>query len=42
AGHPDLAADAGEAVQRWRFEPARQAGQAVDAWIVLPVRFVLG
>lgn len=28
------------AVQRWRFEPPRKAGQAVDARAVVPVEFV--
>jgi len=34
--------DAAErAVKQWRFQPAQRAGQAVDAWYDLPVRFSL-
>jgi protein TonB len=30
-----------EAVARWRFEPAKRQGRNVEAWMILPVRFVL-
>ncbi len=30
-----------EAVQRWRFVPARQGDQAVSAWVVVPISFSL-
>lgn len=30
-----------EAVQHWRFVPARQGGQAVSAWVVVPISFSL-
>jgi periplasmic protein TonB len=28
-----------DAVQRWRFEPGRLAGEAVAAWVVMPITF---
>ena len=28
-------------VRRWRFVPARQAGRAVEAWVLVPVTFAL-
>jgi len=30
-----------EAVQRWRFVPARQGDQPVSAWVVVPISFTL-
>lgn len=30
-----------EAVKSWRFVPARQAGNAVDKWFIIPVQFSL-
>ncbi len=30
-----------DAVKRWRFVPARQGGQAVAAWVVVPISFSL-
>jgi len=30
-----------EAVKSWRFIPARQAGNAVDKWFIIPVQFSL-
>jgi protein TonB len=42
AGHADLDAAAIAAVGQWRFEPARRRGAAVDEWVVLPVKFILG
>ena len=41
AGHPDLDRSAVEAVQTWRFEPARRGKEAVAVWVTLPVRFQL-
>ena len=41
AGHPDLDQSAMEAVQRWRFEPARRSGEPVAVWVQLPVVFKL-
>ena len=29
------------AVRQWRFEPARQDGQAVEAWVRVPIHFKL-
>lgn len=41
AGHPDLDHSAMEAVQRWRFEPARRSGEPVAMWVLIPVEFKL-
>ena len=41
AGHPTLDQSAAEAVQRWRFEPARQGGVPVAIWVLIPVEFKL-
>ena len=41
AGHPDLDRSAMEAVQRWRFEPARRSGEPVAVWVLIPVEFKL-
>ena len=41
AGHPDLDRSAMEAVQTWRFGPARRGKEAVAVWVTLPVRFQL-
>ena len=41
AGHPDLDQSTMEAVQRWRFEPARRSGEPVAVWVQLPVVFKL-
>jgi periplasmic protein TonB len=30
-----------QAVRSWRFQPATQAGQAVDKWFMIPVQFSL-
>ena len=35
----DLAAM--EAVRRWKFVPARQGDEAVEAWVVVPILFSL-
>jgi protein TonB len=39
AGHQELDQAAMEAVRRWRFEPARRAGEAVAMWVIIPVEF---
>jgi periplasmic protein TonB len=41
SGHPRLDQSAQEAVQRWKFVPARRGEQAVDAWVVVPIKFSL-
>lgn len=41
SGSPRLDAAALEAVKRWRFVPARQGGEAVAAWVVIPISFSL-
>lgn len=39
--HPRLDRAARAAVASWRFEPARQGGQAVDSWLRVPIVFRL-
>ena len=39
AGHQSLDEAAAEAVRRWRFEPALNAGGPVSMWAVVPVEF---
>jgi protein TonB len=41
AGHPELDQSATEAVQRWRFQPARRSGAPVAVWVLIPVEFRL-
>lgn len=41
SGVASLDAAAVAAVRRWRFSPARQAGQASAAWVLIPARFKL-
>lgn len=41
AGSPRLDEAAANAVRRWRFVPARQDGQAVAAWVLVPLIFKL-
>lgn len=41
SGHDVLDDAARSAVQRWRFVPARQGTQPVEAWVVVPVKFRL-
>jgi protein TonB len=41
AGHPTLDQSATDAVQRWRFEPARQGRVPVAVWVLIPVEFKL-
>lgn len=39
SGHASLDEAAVQAVTGWRFVPARRAGQAIDAWLRVPVVF---
>jgi periplasmic protein TonB len=41
SGYPRLDRAAREAVAKWRFVPARQGEQAVGAWVLVPITFVL-
>ncbi|MEW6592049.1 MAG: energy transducer TonB, partial [Pseudomonadota bacterium] len=42
SGHPRLDHSAMETVQSsWKFEPARQGGKAVPAWVIVPIQFTL-
>ena len=41
SGHERLDQAAQEVVQRWRFVPARQGGQPVPAWVLVPITFSL-
>jgi protein TonB len=41
AGHTDLDQAAVEAVERWRFKPARRGRQPVAMWVSIPVKFQL-
>lgn len=41
AGSVELDRSAIEAVERWRFEPARRGDTPVTVWVTLPVRFEL-
>jgi len=41
SGSARLDQAAREAVQRWKFVPARQGGEAVSAWVLVPISFVL-
>lgn len=41
SGYVALDAAAMKAVKNWRFSPARQAGQLVDKWFLIPIPFVL-
>lgn len=41
SGYPRLDQSAQNAVQRWKFVPARRGKQAVDAWVVVPIKFSL-
>lgn len=42
SGHERLDKAALATVRRWKFVPARQAGKAVAAWVLVPVTFSLG
>jgi protein TonB len=41
SGHDLLDQAALEAVKKWRFVPARKGGQAVAAWVEVPITFNL-
>ena len=42
SGHPRLDRSAMATVRsQWKFEPARQGGRAVAAWVVVPIQFTL-
>lgn len=42
SGHPRLDRSAMTTVQsQWKFEPARQGGTAVAAWVIVPIQFTL-
>lgn len=43
SGHPRLDDAAARTVQTsWKFEPARQGGKPVQAWVIVPIHFILG
>lgn len=41
SGSPRLDRTALETVSRWRFEPAREDGLAVEQWVIVPIKFKL-
>ena len=41
SGYPRLDQSAQDAVQRWKFVPARRGELPVDAWVVVPIKFSL-
>ena len=41
SGYPRLDQSAQEAVQHWKFVPAKRGEHAVDAWVVVPIKFSL-
>ena len=41
SGYPRLDQAARDAVQNWKFVPARQGDAAVGAWVSVPINFVL-
>lgn len=41
SGHPRLDEVAANTVRLWKFIPARQGGQPVDAWVIVPITFSL-
>jgi len=42
SGHPRLDRSAIDTVQSsWKFEPARQGGNPVAAWVIVPIQFTL-
>lgn len=41
SGSARLDSAAREAVRAWRFVPARQGGQAIPAWVIVPIQFSL-
>ncbi|MBX3679054.1 MAG: energy transducer TonB [Rhodocyclaceae bacterium] len=40
-GSPRLDRTALETVSRWRFEPARENGIAIEQWVIVPIKFKL-
>lgn len=41
SGHARLDERAVETVRKWKFVPARQGGQLVEAWVIVPIQFSL-
>jgi protein TonB len=41
SGHPRLDEAARDAVRRWKFIPARRGGESVQAWVRIPIPFIL-
>jgi protein TonB len=42
SGHPRLDRSAMDTVQSsWKFEPARQGGRPVAAWVIVPIQFTI-
>lgn len=41
SGYPRLDRAALESVQNWKFVPAKREDKAVDAWVLVPIRFSL-
>ena len=41
SGYDRLDQSAIEAVRQWRFVPAKQGGQALAAWVIVPINFQL-
>jgi protein TonB len=41
SGFSRLDRAAHDAVQRWKFVPARRGDQPVDAWVIVPIKFSL-
>lgn len=41
SGFSRLDERAAETVRRWKFQPARQGGQPVEAWVIVPILFSL-
>lgn len=41
SGHSVLDASAIQASSRWRFQPATRDGEPIEAWVLVPVRFVV-
>jgi protein TonB len=41
SGSPRLDESARTAVNRWRFNPARQGNKTIDSWVIVPISFNL-
>ena len=41
SGYERLDASAWAAVQKWKFQPAKQNGNPVEAWVIVPIEFSL-